>query len=271
MVIRLLFMLIVASAVSSAGVENNGRGTKARALANAFVAVADDPWAVYYNPAGLSRVRALEASIFFVPAQFELPELRTSAIAAALPIGYGTLGASVSHFGFELYRETHAAVGYGEAIDWGVAGGIGINFHRFSFERYGAAQRITVDVGLLGEIDDKLTVGFSHKNLFGERLGRDRLPQVFSVGIAYAPVANVMLVAELEKEIRYPLAVKAGAEYVFIDILTFRAGVGNNPDTLSAGFALKYAPFEISYAGYSHPQLGWTHQLDMRYRLSLDE
>ena len=35
--------------------ENNGRGTKAIGMANAFVAVSDNCWAISYNPAGLVR------------------------------------------------------------------------------------------------------------------------------------------------------------------------------------------------------------------------
>jgi hypothetical protein len=47
--------------------EHNGRGTKAIGMANAFVAVSDNCWALQYNPAGLSRVPAVEISAFIVP------------------------------------------------------------------------------------------------------------------------------------------------------------------------------------------------------------
>src|SRR5664279_1875174 len=59
--------------------ENNGRGTKAIGMANAFAAVSDNCWAIDYNPAGLAGITAIQCSAFIVPDQFGLQELRTTA------------------------------------------------------------------------------------------------------------------------------------------------------------------------------------------------
>jgi hypothetical protein len=271
--VRVLLALLVVVVTRSPAAENNGRGTRAIGLGNAFVALSDNPWGLNYNPSGLSRIRSLQSSIFFVPQQFEMEELRTAAAAVAVPVGGNTLGASFSHFGFDLYRESHLTLGVARGIDWGVGGGIAVNLHRLSFDRYGSAQSMTLDIGLLAEVTERVTLGFSYRNLLGNRIGpqEERLPQTFSLGAAYVPVKNFTLTAEVEKELRYPVTIKAGAEQMFLEIFAVRAGVSNHPDKFTAGFGVRYAMLEFGYAGYSHAQLGWTHQLEFTFSLFTEE
>lgn len=267
--ICILLLTIIVGGASYSGVENNGRGAKAVGLANAFVAMANAPWALYYNPAGLSSLRFIELSTFIVPQQFGMNELRTVSLAGSVPTSLGTVGVGVTQFGFALYRETQVSLGVGKTIDWGVSAGIAAHLTRIAIDQYGATQVATVDVGLLAQVHDQVALGFSYKNLLGTSLSSsERLPQVFSLGASYRPVLLTRVVLEFEKDIRYPLIIKAGVEQVFLDILTFRAGVSNNPDKFSAGIGIQYIPFEFVYAGYSHPQLGWTHQLELTFRLS---
>ncbi len=266
---RLLFVLLCTSSMCTAGTENNGRGAKSIGLGNAFVAVADNPWAVYYNPAGLASLQSFETSVFVIPQQFGLSQLRTISLAAAVPTNLGTFALGVSQFGFELYRETQVSLGIGETIDWGVSGGLTANLFHISLGDYGSTQSATVDIGLLAHFQEQVTLGFSYKNLLGATVGsqKDRLPQVFSFGTSYTPVNNFLLTLELEKDIRYPAIIKAGAEQTILDLLSIRAGVSNNPDKFSGGMAVRYSQFEFAYAGYSHPQLGWTHQLELTFQL----
>lgn len=261
------FLIVLLSEASFSGIENNGRGAKAVGLANAFVAVADNPWALYYNPAGLSSLTSIEISAFLIPQQFGMNELRTVSLAGNIPTNFGTFAAGVSQFGFALYRETQISLGLGSRVDWGASAGITTHLTRISIDQYGATQVATVDVGLLAQVQDQVALGFNYKNLLGASLPSERLPQVFSLGASYLPVPDVTAVVELEKDIRHPLVIKAGAEQTFLDMLTVRAGVSNNPDKFSAGIGVRYASLEFSYAGYSHSQLGWTHQIELTFRV----
>jgi hypothetical protein len=251
-----------------AGIDNNGRGAKAIGLANALVAVADNPWALYYNPAGLSSLRSFELSVFYLPQQFGLTELQTVSLATGLPTSFGTVAAAAEQFGFELYRETQISLGMGKAIDWGISGGFSVHLTRISIDHYGAAQAVTLDIGLVAQLQQPVQLGFGFRNLLGAVLGTstDRLPQVFSLGVGYMPVKDVTAIVEGEKDIRYPLVVKAAVEQRFLDLLALRAGVSNNPDKFSMGIGIRYSPLEFSYAGYSHAQLGWTHQIEITFR-----
>jgi len=76
------------------------------------------------------------------------------------------------------------------------------------------------------------------------------------------------LSVELEKDIRYPLSIKAGIEQVIFQMLRLRGGVANNPNKVSAGIAVRCSSVEFAYAGYSHADLGWTHQIELGYTLN---
>ncbi|HEY6950792.1 MAG TPA: hypothetical protein VI758_00210 [Bacteroidota bacterium] len=263
----LAFLILIPFVILRAG-ENNGRGTKAIATANAFVAVADNPWAVSYNAAGLIQIRSPEFSAFYIPQQFGLPELKTTSLAAAFPIFGGSTGIIVEQFGFELYRTIDFELGYGIALNKRFSVGATFNLERESIKGYGASSNITVDVGLLGKPFDNLAIGFAMNNLTAARAGRgrERLPQVVHFGVRYTPFADFFLSSELEKDVDFPLVFKAGIEERFFDFLDMRFGASNNPDKICAGFAVHYGMFEFGYAGYSHTDLGWTHQIELSIR-----
>jgi hypothetical protein len=252
--------------------ENNGRGTKAVAMGNAFVAVCDNPWAASYNAAGLAQIQHPYVSAFYVPQQFGLPELKTTALAVAHPINPGTVGISLEQFGFQLYRLTTISVGYGANINRAISIGVTANLEHTSIDRYGTSYDATVDIGLHGRLFEGLAMGFSMKNVGGTTIGKthDRLPQSLFFGIAYSPIKEFLIVSELEKDAQFPLVLKVGIEQRFLEFLSVRCGAANNPDKFSAGFAIRYSLFEFGYAGYSHIDLGWTHQIDLSIRWADD-
>jgi hypothetical protein len=248
--------------------ENNGRGTKAIAFANAFVALADNPWALSYNPAGLAQILTSEISTFYVPQQFGIPELKTIALSGACNVHPGTVGALVEQFGFELYRTTDIALGCGILVDTGISVGASFEVERVAIERYGVSHSTTFNVGFLGRPLHDLSIGFCFTNVTAARIGeiRERLPQHVMIGVCYAPFKEFCLITEMEKDVQFPLVMKVGLEHRFFEFLHLRCGVANNPDKFSAGVAVRYSTFEFGYAGYSHPDLGWSHQIEVSLR-----
>ncbi len=263
----LAILVLIPFATLCAG-ENNGRGTRAVSLANAYVAIANDPWAVAYNPAGLAQILSPEVSTFFIPQQFGMPELRTVSLSAAYCTGFGTAGILAEQFGFDLYRSTEMLAGYGIALDTAFSLGVTLDVQRISIERYGASTRVTADVGILGRPVSGVTVGFCFQNVTSAKLSanQERLPQYMLLGISYSPISSFLFTSEIEKDTRFPLVIKAGVEQEFFDFLSLRCGVANNPDKFCLGLSVRYSSFEFGYAGYSHPELGWTHQVEVCWR-----
>ena len=264
---KVMFLLTSLPWLALAGFENNGRGARPIALSNAFIAVDNSPWSAVYNPAGLASCHALAGTLFLSPQQFGLKELRTISAAGVVPFGIGSVGIVIGQFGFNLYRETELTVGVGGTIDEGIAVGGAINVVRLSLERYGSTVVHSYDLGALIEIADGLRIGFDWKNVTAARIAGtgESLPQLLATGVCYDLSADSRLTMELEKDIRFPFSPRMGLEHSFLQVLTLRFGMCNNPDKFSCGLGLRVAGFELSYAGYSHSQLGWTHQIEITF------
>jgi hypothetical protein len=249
--------------------ENNGRGTKAIGMANAFVAVSDNLWAVSHNPAGLTQVTCIQCSAFIIPNQFGLPELRTTTLAAAVPFSFATFALKAEKFGFDLYKETEAGMALALKLDQNISGGLCLNLHRLDIARYGSTQNVILNGGILAYVLRNVKVGFNFNNMMGATIGKlgEKIPQQFALGACWYPLNDLLLSLEMEKDIRYHASIKWGIEQKVFDVLAFRAGVANNPEKYSAGIAVKYSFFEIGYAGYSHLDLGWTHQIEISFKL----
>lgn len=86
------------------GFERSGCGARAISLANAYVAMADDTWAVFYNPVGIAKISSIQAAAFFPP-QFGMRELSTVSAGATLPTRYCIGGVVIDQFSYDLYKE----------------------------------------------------------------------------------------------------------------------------------------------------------------------
>jgi long-subunit fatty acid transport protein len=246
---------------------NNGRGAKAVGMANAFTSVADDAWAVVYNPAGLARIGSPCYSVFFIPAQFGMNELQTKAAAAAVPLRFLAIGVEAEQFGFELYRETVFAAGLAVNFDRFVSAGLGLNLMRFDISKYGSDQNFIMNAGILAQATQDLRFGFCMSNINRAEIGKqgETIPQIYSIGACWQPVEGLTLSAELEKDIGFPSSIKTGLEKILFGRFALRMGVSNQPDKYAAGFSVKQYCFQFGYAGYSHAELGWTHQIELSY------
>jgi len=249
--------------------ENNGRGTKAIGMANAFVAVSDNLWAINYNPAGLTQLTGIQCSAFIIPNQFGLPELRTTAFTAAVPLSFATIALKAEKFGFDLYKETEVGMAFALKLDQNVSGGLTLNLHRLDIARYGTTQNVILDGGILAYALKGVKVGFNFNNIMGATVGAqgEKIPQLFSLGTCWSPFDDLLLSMEMEKDIRFPASVKWGIEQMVFGLIAFHVGVANNPEKYSAGIGVKYSFFEFGYAGYSHLDLGWTHQIEISFKL----
>ncbi|MGB2869393.1 MAG: hypothetical protein WBD36_13140 [Bacteroidota bacterium] len=266
---HLASLCVVSSHCVFGGGENNGLGTKPIALGNAFVAVADNAWAVQYNPAGLAFLGQWQVSGFVIPEQFGLPQLRTTALAATVPWTSGVVGFSLQQFGFDLYREATVRTGLAVAADDNLAVGLTLRATRFSIEGYGAVTRTALDAGILCRASQEINLGASLVNLTGTTIGNfgERLPRILCIGTSYQHADGFLFTLELEQDVMYPLSIKGGIQQKLIDLLSLRIGAANNPDKFTIGFSVDYEGCEIGYAAYSHLDLGWTHQFEVTFQL----
>ena len=261
----ILFVFLIVRGAMFAAFEPRDIGARAGGVGGAFVGAMKDVWSALRNPSALSQLRTQELSLFYSPAPFGMRELNFGGFVYVNPTTVGIFGISVSGFGFELYKETTVSLSYSNAVHRTVALGFTLRYHRLDIERYGSAVALGLDTGILIRPSEKLHVGFVVRNLNAPTIGlaRERLPQTYSTGISYVPVDRLIILVDLEKDVRLPVTVKAGLEYRPLEFLAIRSGLATVPSKGTAGIGIQHSRFALDYALQTHPELGLTHQFSI--------
>jgi len=244
-------------------------GSRQSALGYTFTSIADDQWSIYYNPAGLSRVKNLSAGIYYSPAPFGLSELANGSAVVAKKFNFGGLGFSASTYGFELFRENKISFAYANEFFPDVSIGLKLTYNSLSIKNYGNDYSFGFDFGILSRLSENFQLGFSAKNINRPTYGvnKEKLSQQFSGGISYKPVQNILLAAEIEKEVRYPFNFKFGIEYLPVKFFALRTGYNTEPSNYFAGIGIFYGNFNFNYSFISNNYLGFTHSFGIDFNL----
>ena len=204
----LLFLLVAAGGVSraggigSAGAEflNIPASTRAAGMGEAFVGLADDPGALFYNPAGLANVKDL--SVHYLHA-FWMESISYDYLSGMVPVErYGTAGLSFTRLFTQSERITVGPQGEPvrsgnfDASQMAVAGGFGFKLVPSisagatlkSVQQdlnVGASSAFATDLGLLYKTPlPQLSMGMQLANI-GSTLDKASLPVVMKIGTAY--------------------------------------------------------------------------------------
>lgn len=258
------FLLIVLAFVSIT-IETQAQysaGAKQISLSNSDVALSNDVFSLFNNPAGLSQMNWRELGIYYSPSPFGLSELANGYVAFNEPFKFGSIGIGAMTYGFELYRENKFSVGYSYNHINKLFVGAVINLHTVSIKNYGDENIFYLNAGGLFYLQSDLRLGFSVQNINRASFGneKDNVPLVFNLGVSYDVLEEFIFNLGLEKDIRYNYSVRGGIEYNLFDYISLRTGFSNEPSRYSAGIGINYSYFSLDYAFFTHQDLGLTHQ-----------
>jgi hypothetical protein len=272
---------------SFAGVfDDRNPSARATAMSNAYVAIANEVWAGYFNPAGLASLRQYEFG-FAVQRPYNMKFFRNGFLGVTFPLPerYGTIGLNTETFyvdyngnqlsventiglshGFYLLNDMHSSLSVGYNLKyyyWDLGESVG------GLE-LGSAGTFGVDVGLQASIYRRTYVGVYIYNINGPSIGSEvahDLPQRIVIGAAYKPYTGLTTSLAIEKTIGFDTQVQGGFEFFLVDWLAIRAGASTNPSRFSAGFGLLYKGFQLDYSFQTHDVLAETHKFGFIYRL----
>ena len=237
-------------------------GARQISLANSDVALANDVFTLFNNPAGLAQLNWKEVGIYYSPAPFGLTELANGYVAYQQPFSFGSLGIGGMTYGYDLYRESKIILGYSYNYENSFFIGAAVNYHSYSIQNYGSTGVFYFNLGALVYILDELRWGFSTSNVNRATVGDadDQIPMLLSTGFSFDILNNFSLNFALEKDIRYDPSLEFGIDYDIIEYLSLRIGSATNPSKFTAGVGINYSIVSLDYAFYTHPDLGLTHQ-----------
>jgi hypothetical protein len=245
-------------------------GARETAICNAGVALSDNVFSIFNNPAGLAQLGWRETGVYYSPAPFGLPELANGYIAYSEPALKGTLSFGVMTYGYELYRENKFLLSYSGQIVKDIFIGTVINYQLVTIKNYGNDGAIIFNLGTLAYLSHDIRIGFDIMNLNRSALGgeKDQIPMIFDLGLSYNFSENLLLCFSINKDIRYRSGISGGLEYLIRDILYIRSGVGTEPFRYSGGTGIHFSHFSFDYAFSLHQELGITHQVSLIFSFS---
>jgi len=267
----------------AAAFEPLGHGAAAKAMGGAFVALAEDGSASYWNPAGLSLVKKPEFNASTEDLN-GLGLLRYNTVGYTHPnIGKGTLSAQLLHLGtggdakFYNYAESTYLLAYGRSFcEDCVSLGVGMRY----YSAYGEGTKGTAlgfDVGVLARLfNDHLRLASSVQDLNRPRVdwstgARDYLPYTSRTGVAFRSDGGLDTTLQYDKTSTFQGVWRAGvAQRLFNDLLTLRVGTHRAGEQdqwgMSMGGGFRFKAIGVDYAWDSHEDLGNTQTFSLNVR-----
>ena len=222
---------------------------------------------IWSNQAGLAYIDNAAATVF-VQQLYGTSELRSIGIAAMYPTSSGTFGLSLNYLGIPEYQDQQIALTYSRLLLDRLSIGAQILLQNLSIEEYGDNTTFAFELGLLAELIPKVHLGVHISNPIRSALLEDEdLPTTYSLGFAYRPSRKTLITGEVEKDIEYPVRVKMGVEYFFIEQFALRTGISTQPTNIH--FGLGYLPSQqlsVDIAFSQHLTLGFTPGIGVSYQ-----
>lgn len=258
----------------------NGMGAKASSMGGAFVSLADDANAVYWNPAGLAQIKQLSADFMYASPMSEIDGVDYYTFAVSYPTEIGIVGLGLIHFSVadipitsdrsgptgETFSNTETAifVSYGMALDEAMSIGLSLKILNHAVYEY-SATGYGIDLGFLYRFSDRLRLGIQLNNLMAPSLQLNNeiysVPLKLNTGLSYKLFDVFTMVTDFKFAGDKSIVIKPGMELgLWQNILFVRQGYSMNTDEWSLGLGINYGGYKMDYGYSTHPWLGYTNR-----------
>jgi len=265
---------------------------RAVGLGGAYTALAADSNALFYNPAGLARMKSHEAS--FMHNQY-VEGLTQEHLAFAARQGWGLdvsflnfggiprtrLDARDGGIGTVGLTDLSVGAGYGHTFGEWFSVGAGAKYLREKIDAT-TAGGFAGDLGVLATVPSLpgLSFGLAALNMGPEvrfQTAKEKLPLLGRAGVAYAfPLAKTdnALTADATKVRTDKFRFGIGAETVVDKMLALRAGFTSRNDAglgITGGVGFIWKAMSVDYAFVPFGDLGFAHRLSLTFRWGHEE
>lgn len=226
-----------------------------------------DTWGVFNNMAGIAKLESTNVT-FAYDAYPSLAGANRTAMAFAMPLKIGVVGAGAYRFGDDLYNEHMLSAGF--SSQFGLASlGTQINYIQYRTEGFGSKGVWSINLGGIAELTPQLSIGAYIININQPVINEyERLPTKLVAGLGFKPTEKVFLTTEIEKNIDYDPTWKAGLEYKFHGKFFARTGYNINPNTAFFGLGFQTKKCNIDYAIQYSSSIRMSHQASVSYQFN---
>jgi hypothetical protein len=264
-------------------------GTRPQGMGGAFVAVANDANAVYWNPSGLSQITRGEVTLMHWLLS-DISQVTVDYGSVVYPLYTGAIGFAINREAAELEEgvnddkstmsHTTITLSYGMPITRHVAAGA-------SFNRYLIDSRVATGGGMgfdfgvfvkpLGT--DRWTLGATAKYI-GANLKNENLLPYYSAGSAFRintrdSVHNFLIAADvitrqdIDGKDGTSFKVAAGLEYQLMlknVVFAARGGIGTKNYTAGVSVGYKFISIDYAFVTMNEETIGNSHKFGLGFR-----
>ena len=267
-VIFFTWVFLSFSVSAQSAFDNCGSSAKSLSLANACVALTDEPFVVSINPGGLGFLRGqgFQAGLSRL---YELNELSEGELYFAVPFRRFALGAGLYVFGkSNYYQESVLSLAFACRMTERFSVGANLKYMRVSFsDEYEPLSAFSMDIGSVFKVNPKIQLGLGARNVNQPELVKnsDDIPTNVSFGLAVFPFEEVTLLFDLSYEDRYREQLHFGQEIKLLKNLPLRFGIQTSPASYAFGAGFNFDKLLLDYAYSNHSVLGDTHKISFSY------
>ncbi len=255
----------------------------ARGMGGAYYSSGDDVTSIFYNPACLvlteDQVKFGYTKLFnenfmvnkTFSFSYDIPKFGKAGFAIqAFDVEYLDVDL-MSEKVFTLAHSFKLLKDYSSELYFGYTA----NMYTLDMKNNSNASTFGLNLGMLGVLYKRTKIGFAITNLNKPEIGKshEELPQKMAIGVTYVPYDGVKTSIELKKEINSEFSseydkteIHSGLEVVLFDALALRAGIRNNPYSLSFGLGIDTKSVLVDYAYNTHSNLNGTHHISVGYQ-----
>lgn len=257
-----LVLVMTTLACNSYGQNFNATGGRALGMAASSILL-EDAYGVFNNPG------AIEASTLTFLAAYNTRYLdlglNDARIGLVVPLAQITTGLSVLYFGDQLFNQMRVSALVADEFGFAKAA-LRVNYHQFYLQNYGYRSAITLDLGGVFTLSDKLSMAMVFQNITRAKLiaeSESPLGSLVQLGLSYHPIEKFRIDTQLEKSIEQSLILRVGLEYKATNLISIRTGF--SPARLaSAGLGFNWEKITIDIAGQYQQALGYSGILSMQ-------
>ena len=274
----------------------NGIGVRPISMGKAFVAIADDAHAGYWNPAGLAILNTAQfGAMYSNPVNYDLvggtgvKDIGYHTVSLAYPTGFGSFGLNVAYLSVgDIFvvenasgptgdtfsdKEYGIIASYASSITEQVHLGANMKFvHQSLQDKNGSG--LGLDLGLLYQPLYNLTFGLMAQDLIEPKIqlledGEEySIPRKIRLGMSYKMMDDkVLLAAGVDKASGRSPKLHLGTEIVPMKDLDLRLGYTTDTGEVSAGVGVRVSAIQLDY-GFGFLKLGSTHRASITIDLS---
>lgn len=251
-------------------IENQLSGARSLGLSHASVSLYD-VWSNVNNQAGLAFLEQASVAVFY-ESRFNLEMLETISGSFVFPMAPGTFGANYYQFGKGTYKESKIGISFAKRLTERLSAALQLDYFSLRMpENTKAFQTFTFEGGVLFSVTKDLFLGAHIINPVLQNIktpvGEIDLPGMVRLGGHYHFNKQTLLAIEFEKDIKNPLLIKTGFEFLPVKNLAFRFGISGKPVKFSAGMGYSFKNITTDFGFSYHGNLGLTPSVSMQFSL----